>query len=517
MHSVKNSKKTIDFKLQNDKEEKKNLYIYNEIKTNNKKYNNYNEDPEHKLIEQLPYNRNEKLTINKEITESFLYRNNYIRKPVEIKFENGFKFSNLSNNLNICNNSPISSKNKNNCFNKNEERKDNCVKLKTNVKLKSDIFFGKNIDTSDGELYRNYKELEKKSLEISKRKIRKNLSSKVIDFKKDTNLGEIRHSLKNIKNSKSKKNRGNNKLKVIKVSNIKDISNNIKLLNNQYILVNSIKDNSINENNFKTLNIKKALNKTNNYQETNSNNDFNSKNKEKKINKNSNNFIGHNSHKIIHLKNYPKNEMNINEKNSQKKNYDININKRTPKKIIEINLNKDINYHEIKNQNNKPKNIYKNKSPINKIICRYSTPLVKKKFKEDFHINSNEKNTSHSNNNSYLNLSASKNKINFQTNAREINNISKKQKINILPSIEEESSSKFHNKFILKTMESNEKTKEEFSKVKIIKKSVFNVEKQKIILLKRKKFDAFQKYENCKDFIDNIRLKIIKYIFGKRS
>ena len=50
----------------------------------------------------------------------------------------------------------------------------------------------------------------------------------------------------------------------------------------------------------------------------------------------------------------------------------------------------------------------------------------------------------------------------------------------------------------------------------IIKKNFFDVKKQKIILLKRRKEKPFEKYEYCKNFIDNFRIKIIKYILNKR-
>ena len=61
------------------------------------------------------------------------------------------------------------------------------------------------------------------------------------------------------------------------------------------------------------------------------------------------------------------------------------------------------------------------------------------------------------------------------------------------------------------------KIKNQYSKEKIISKNIFNVEKQKIILLKRKNLRAFEKYELCKDFIDNMRIKLIKYIFERKN
>ena len=491
MFSIIYSKKKIDNKLKNEKEGKINLNSNSKNNINNNTHNNCNKDLEHNLKEQLSLNRNGNLDINTDLTESFLYKNKFIRKPVEINFENGFKFSNLSKNLNICNNSPIN-KNKNNDLNKKEEG--DYIKPKTDRKIKPYTFFGKNENTSESELYRNFKELKRKFFEISKRKIRKNLSGKVIDFKKDINLGNVRNFLDNIKNSKSNKNiniKGNNKLKIIKVSNIKDISNNVKLLNNKYVLVNSIKDN---KNDFY---MKKDLYKNINCQETDSNYD-NSKNEEKKSNKDSYSYIRQNSNKIIDSKNNPQNEINTNEKNPKDNKYDININESNLKRIIEIkyNNNNNINYHKIKKKNNKNKN----KRSKDKNKSDHKSPLIKKKYKEDFQINSNDK---------------LKNKI----NACEINNICKKEKIDNLSSIQEESSSKYNKKIIpinlINVMENKEPNKIEFSKEKINEKNAFNVEKQKIILLKRKRF-VFLNNNNSKDLIDNLRLILIKYIFDKK-
>jgi hypothetical protein len=61
------------------------------------------------------------------------------------------------------------------------------------------------------------------------------------------------------------------------------------------------------------------------------------------------------------------------------------------------------------------------------------------------------------------------------------------------------------------------KIKNQYSKEKIISKNIFNVEKQKIILLKRKNLRAFEKYELCKDFIDNMRIKLLKYVFERNN
>ena len=55
-----------------------------------------------------------------------------------------------------------------------------------------------------------------------------------------------------------------------------------------------------------------------------------------------------------------------------------------------------------------------------------------------------------------------------------------------------------------------------FSKEKLMRKNHFEVEKQKFILKKRKELGFFERYENCKDFIDNFRIYLIKYLFKDR-
>ena len=38
-----------------------------------------------------------------------------------------------------------------------------------------------------------------------------------------------------------------------------------------------------------------------------------------------------------------------------------------------------------------------------------------------------------------------------------------------------------------------------------------------MILQKRKEFGFFERYENCKDFIDNFRMYLIKYLLKQRK
>ena len=53
-------------------------------------------------------------------------------------------------------------------------------------------------------------------------------------------------------------------------------------------------------------------------------------------------------------------------------------------------------------------------------------------------------------------------------------------------------------------------------KKNVIKKTNFDVEKQKKILLKRRKEKPFERYKHCKDLIDYLRIKLIKYILNKK-
>ena len=53
------------------------------------------------------------------------------------------------------------------------------------------------------------------------------------------------------------------------------------------------------------------------------------------------------------------------------------------------------------------------------------------------------------------------------------------------------------------------------SKTNLAKKNYFNIEKQKLIILKRKEFGFFERYEHCIDIIDNLRKNLIKYYFKK--
>ena len=50
-----------------------------------------------------------------------------------------------------------------------------------------------------------------------------------------------------------------------------------------------------------------------------------------------------------------------------------------------------------------------------------------------------------------------------------------------------------------------------------MKKNYFNVEKQKLIILKRKEFGFFERYEHCIDFVVNFRIHLIKYLLKEKK
>ena len=63
----------------------------------------------------------------------------------------------------------------------------------------------------------------------------------------------------------------------------------------------------------------------------------------------------------------------------------------------------------------------------------------------------------------------------------------------------------------------NSKRKDSKNSKRLIKTKSFNAEKQKILILKRKEFGFFEKYENVLDFINKFRLSLIKYCSKKNK
>ena len=185
-------------------------------------------------------------------------QNHLLRKPVVIKFEKGININNIYNNSNIYNNN-------NDKIHINEIKKINKLSLTENrYKNKASVDFDKK-----HELFRNFDDLEKKSIEISKRSIlKKNFSNKnFFDIKKDNNLKEIKQSLDAIRTkNKSKKKIGNNKIYNNTINNQKYIKTIYHVTKNK-IKKNNYKNNSLE-------NIKKLFIKKNNNLNTNSNSDY---------------------------------------------------------------------------------------------------------------------------------------------------------------------------------------------------------------------------------------------------
>ena len=593
----------------NTKREKRNSNsLFNIDNYVNKNYN-YNERLKNKTISKLNQNKNNNLNLNteKDLNNLSLYNSKYIKKPSKNKFENSLSTSNIYNNSNIYNHTCNSYKNKNNSNNKNVEENKYQKRPYTELRIKRYVLYDKNKNNSKTELYRNYDDLEKKSLEISLRKRNKNLSTNMLDFKKNINLLDIKKSLDFLKKSKSKKKddkEKDNKTKFINFNennNNRTVINNIKLLNDndkKDTILNSNKTNKINENDNNSYKIRKIIYKNNGWlEQRNVNYNSEIKNEEKKLNKKI--FINNNqnSYNIIHLKNLynsSKNKKEIevekstpkNYKKIKNNNYDININDNNSKKIIEININNnEININKI-NKKTKTKEIFKNKkNKKGKHRSCNRTPLVTKRFIEDYRPN--EFKTILSYNNSYSHFIVNNKNFEKKIKVNKRKAISKKKIQNILPPIIEEeklenniikdkiiklnilkviqilkklieirrintlreifkkfiiysnesiknnnikimsniklqsTNSKYFKKVITKNLRTIKDDNTTFIKKnsmeKIIEKNILNYEKQKIILLKRKELRAFERYEECKDFIDNFRLVLLKYLFKGRT
>ena len=168
----------------------------------------------------------------------------YIRKPLVIKFEKDININNIYNNSNIYNSNNIT-----NVISEKIEYNKAYTERRAKHYVFSDII-------EKPELFRNLEDLEKKSLEISKRKkMKKNFSNKYLfDIKKDNNLIDIRLSLDAIRRAsinkmnktsrepKEKYSVKNNKIIYAK-TNKNNTINNIKKL---FIVKN-------NNNNYKTI------------------------------------------------------------------------------------------------------------------------------------------------------------------------------------------------------------------------------------------------------------------------
>jgi len=127
---------------------------------------------------------------------------NHIKKQLVIKVQKDININNIYNNSNIYNN--------NNITNYNQRERIGSNKALTERRTKRNDF---STLLKKPELFRNFEDLERKSLEISKRKMLK----KKFVIKKDNNLIDIKLSLDAIR--RNSKNKSNNKLKTPKVNN----------------------------------------------------------------------------------------------------------------------------------------------------------------------------------------------------------------------------------------------------------------------------------------------------------
>ena len=106
-------------------------------------------------------------------------------------------------------------------------------KVKIENKIKPYNFYKKN--NVETELYRSFEDLEKKSLEISKRKMKKNSKKPLTNFKKENNLEELKESFEKYR-IKSKNNMRRRKMKkenfINNIDNNKAINDSIKINTN---------------------------------------------------------------------------------------------------------------------------------------------------------------------------------------------------------------------------------------------------------------------------------------------
>ena len=562
--------------------------------------------------------------LNPEISFSNLYTSKYLRKPVVIKFNNNINPINLTNN-HSCNNNSAQKINFSMTSLEKEENKDinNYKKrIKTDERIKPYNFYEKNIIKP--ELYRSYEDLERKSWEISRRRMKKNSAAKFQNFKKDTNLIEVKESLDNfIKKCKSKKkendiNREKGKINIIsKNRSVK----NINVIKNKGNSFNSFRLKEVeNEKNNFVVN-KENININSNYWQEqrnihyNINENENSKkddkyidlNFEKKIeNLNFKNKENIKSEKVLNNIEKKGNKNNVEQKYCiKKKNININfIEDHKNENIYNISLNSNDLYNNyiINNSANYNNNSFnskksfirkkygkKNNRNINKLFDDYKkhiknnrkeinrgnkTPVVRKNFIEDYKTTDNIAILSYNQSQSILSIKNNKQiKVNKKSNSHKKSSENNKN----LPSILEEEiknnlnvingvenmnnfinlknknylkecfkilvdysnqmntinySTVFTNisqnsgmKYIRKIIPINNRfSRENIAKINkyhsntnFAKKNYLNVEKQKLIILKRKEFGFFERYENCIDFIENFRKYLIIYSLNERK
>ena len=611
-------------KKENEKEISLNTTFFNKDNTNSGKIKNK------KKIEKENQKENERPSLtfennaNPDISFSNLYTSNYLRKPVVIKFNNGFNANFMNNNnnsihkYNSFNNINNNEQNMNISISSQEKENENKKykeRVKTDERIKPCNLYEEN--KLKTELFRSFEELERKSMQISKRKLKKKSTYNlpIPNFKKEINLADLKESFYILKSKAKKKNMTADKKCCF---NKNRCPKNINVKKDKQNCSNSYRNNIINniiENEKNDLQIKNE-NITFKYWQENTNNLYNNTNnsniKEKNIDNNFN--ITYKTMETINFKNISnkKKERIFSEEKKTPKNYfikkkNININLIEDHKSENIyniplnecelynsNFNQNLEYNNnlirkidknsfIRNRYSKKSNTYEDCRTINKNIKKdfnrtNKTPVVIKKFIEDYKINENLSALSYSQSESNLSSTGNKGK---QIKVNKKNHSSQKKLPKStnknLPSILEDEEEKikkeiknnlkvlngaemmekfiksknnntlkeifylfidYYNQnknnnystlltnisqisnitYVKKIISINKKpSKENFSKISIMKKNHFNVEKQKLLLLKRKELGFFEKYEHCKDFIDNFRTILLKYLLLKQK
>ena len=529
---------------------------------------------------------NTEFNINPEISFSNLYTKNYIRKPVVIKFKKGFNCATIKNEtINKERRGLSQEENKENIPNNNQTLK----KVKTEAKIKPYNFYKKN--SIETELYRCYEDLEKKSLEITKRKRKKNSINSTTNFKKEANLEELKESLENYR----QKSKTNLKRKRKKKNNFVNKNTKTEEFKTNYLTLNSntIATNKIEEYNFHIKKCELPNPTRNTHWHRQKSMQFNSINisdiNENKTMKNKRTNFYHipkvkSEELLIDNKNYEnikKKSIKINftEENKTENIYNItlntnNVNEAFNRFHISLNHDQDFNYKNYIIRQKYGKKNNKKEGGGNQ--------LINKKFKEDNKSNDNVE-LSHCLSHDYLKPNINNDYIQIKVNKKNVSgkNVikinSSQQNINTVLDLEDKINNEINNHLhiingidvlngflnaynnkILKekfksfcnycnqiglinnsTILTNISQMSQFSDLKYIKKIVqkeknskikdsknakrimrtksFNAEKQKVLILKRKEFGFFEKYERVLDFINKFKILLIKYSTKKNK
>ena len=434
---IVNKNKNLGFHIQKEKENIKEPTLYSDKTLFSEKENNINIQTtiESKIKEKYSLNTiNTDFNINPEICFSNLYTKNYIRKPVVIKFKKGLNFNNIKNSNN---------NNEQKVFSQEEENKENIPnnhqqlkKIKTEAKIKPYNFYKKN--SLETELFRSYEDLEKKSLQISKRKKSKNSLCSPSHFKKEHNLEKLKESLENCRiktkmNLKRKKKKKQNFINQSDNNNKNNLNNNNKkkiIRKSKNMTLNL--DNKLEEYNYNIKRKKNINSNKNNLWQRTKNSNINNINfsciNTNKINKNKRS----NCAKISKVKSE---ELLINSPNCQnikKKNIKINfIEENKTENIYNITLNtnnvngafnrfhvsldydqnfKYKNYIIRQKYGKKQDNIIENEQNMKKKDLNKNM-LMKKKFSEDSKKKYNLTELNHCQSYSFLNKNNKKSQI----------------------------------------------------------------------------------------------------------